>query len=77
VTRRLIFMNEAIREPRPSKPVIVVQTGKRQRASNRWKLKVAGVVVAEVRFLKGGLKDVKTHRVRAFIEVFDGVEVVA
>lgn len=73
--KRFIYMNERIREPKPSGPVIVVQTGKRLRNTNRAQLVVGGVVIGEVRFEEGGLKAAPRHHVRAFVELFEGVEV--
>lgn len=75
MTRRLIFMNEHIREAEPSKPVIVVQTGDEQCLTNRVQLVCGGKVVAQVVFIQGGLKAVKTHNVRAYVELFGDVEV--
>jgi hypothetical protein len=68
-TRRYVYMNERIREKVPSGPVIVVQTGKRLRHTNRAQLVHGDVVVGEVRFVKSGLKAAPRHRVRAFVEL--------
>lgn len=73
--KRFVYMNEAIREAEPSKPVIVVQIGQRLKNTNLVRLTVAGVVVAEVRFVKEGLAAAPQHKVRAFVELFDGIEV--
>lgn len=72
--KRFVYMNEAIREAEPSKPVIVVQTGQRLKNTNLVRIKVGGKVVAEIRFLKDGLADAPHHKVRAFVEFFDGAD---
>ena len=72
--KRYAYMNEKIREPEPSGPVIVVQTGKKLTNTNHVRVVVGGKVVAAIRFLKTGLKDAPQHKVRAFVEFFDGAE---
>lgn len=73
--RVFVYMNEAIREEEPSKPVIVVQRAGKLTNTNRVLLKVAGKIVGRIRFSKTGLKAAPQHRVRAWVEL-DGVEVV-
>lgn len=71
---RFVYMNHRIRERVPSGPVIAVQTGQRVRNTNRVQLVHGGVVVGEVRFNPKGLRAAKNHQVRAFVEIFDTVE---
>lgn len=73
--KRYLYMNEHIREPVPSAPVIVVQSGEKLRHTNRVQLVHQGVVVGEVRFEPNGLTCAPQHRVRAFVELADGVQV--
>lgn len=73
--KRYVYMNEAIREAEPSKPVIVVQEGTKLTNTNRVLLKVGGKVVGRIRFSLGGLKAAPEHRVRAWVELLDGVDV--
>lgn len=70
MSRRVIYMNHRIREPKPSGPVIAVQTGKKVRNTNRVELMHQGQKIGEVKFLESGLRTAVNHRVRAFVEVF-------
>jgi predicted ThiF/HesA family dinucleotide-utilizing enzyme len=72
---RFIYMNERIRDKRPRGPVIVVQTGKKLRTTNRAMLVHRGEVIGEVRFEEDGLKAAPLHHVRAFVELADDVDV--
>jgi hypothetical protein len=71
--KRYIYMNHRIREPKPSGPVIAVQTGKRVRSTNRVQLVHQGAVIGEVRFEPNGLRSAPSHHVRAFVEIFGDV----
>lgn len=73
--KRYVYMNHRIREPKPSGPVIAVQTGKKLRNTNRVQFLLDGVVVGEVRFEAAGLRAAPQHQVRAFVELADGVDV--
>jgi hypothetical protein len=73
--RIYVYMNEKIREKKPSGPVIVVQTGKRLRCTNRARLVVDGKVIGEVRFAARGLSVAPKHHVRAFVELRSDVKV--
>lgn len=68
--KRYIYMNHRIREPKPSGPVIAVQTGERVKNTNRVEILHQGVVVGEVRFQEKGLRAAHRHHVRAFVELF-------
>lgn len=75
MTRRYVYMNEAIKELNPTKPVIVVQVGQRLENTNHVTLAVGGHPVAIVRFVKSGLQAAPLHHVRAFVEVLPGVDI--
>jgi len=45
---KFIYMNEGIRCAKPSRPVIVVQSGKNRREGNRVAIKHQGRVIASV-----------------------------
>lgn len=74
---RYIYMNEAIRDKKPKKPVIVVQEGNNITNSNLVHISYQGKHVASVRFNPRGLKDAPKHHVRAWVDVSDECEIKA
>lgn len=75
MSRSYVYMNETMRELVPSRPPIVVQTGRKVVETGRAQLVVDGKVIGEVRFEPDGLDCAPHHHVRAFVELEDGVEV--
>ena len=71
-----VFMNEKIRERVPSGPVIRAVRGRSVKESNLLRLMVAGREVGRVVF-DPSRSPVKTHEVKAWIELNGAVEVVA
>lgn len=71
----LIFMNERIRREPPGGPVIRAVSGGRAREANTFRLKVGGRVIGRVKYRRNA-SPVKSHFVRAWIELDDAVEVV-
>ena len=61
-----LYMNERIREKKPDGPVIVADTGRKQREANRFDIISDGKVVATVEF-NPKRNPSKTHHVRAFV----------
>jgi hypothetical protein len=65
--KKFIYMNHRIAQVKPQAPVIVVQTGKRQREGNRVDIMDRGKIVASVVY--DPLHNPSaTHRVRAWVE---------
>jgi hypothetical protein len=73
--RRFVFMNQRIREQVPGGPVIVFQEGRRQVQTNRIEISYRGRKIAELRFRPKGVYAIKTHSVRAALELFAAADV--
>lgn len=75
-----LFMNEKIREKKPSGPVIVAQDdfsgAVRQRNADEFEFWHGGEKIGRVVFKREGLPECETHEVRAWVELDDTVIVV-
>lgn len=80
---KFIYMNHRIRDPKTKGPVIVVQesTGMpgsfRVREANEFEIQYRGQPIGRVVFSPDGLPVCDTHEVRAWVELFADVDVVA
>lgn len=73
---QFIFMNHKIRQVKPDGPVIVCQDAHgKQREANRFALVVNGQTIGWVEYVPTGLEAVESHDVKAWVELFDFVEV--
>lgn len=73
---KYIYMNERIRQKRPRKPVIVCQAPEGIVESNSFALCVNGIVIGHILYDRDGLPECETHDVKAWVQLFDHVEVV-
>ena len=67
-----IFMNERIRQKKPTKPVIVCQApGGEQREANRFNIYLGDgeILLGSVVFEPKGLAECETHEVKAWVEL--------
>lgn len=70
-----VYMNERIREKRPKKPVIVVQSPDETQVANLFELKVGDIVIGYVAYDRKGLDACVTHDVKAWVEFHDAVKI--
>lgn len=71
---KYVFMNEHIRKPRPTKPVIRVQDETLTTEANTVEISVGGVLIGYVVFDPNGLPECDSHHVKAWVEFHDKVE---
>jgi len=72
-----VYMNERIRQKRPTKPVIVCQAPERIYESNHFALVIDGRVIGRVVYNRKGLDACETHDVKAWVELCDDVFVLS
>lgn len=73
---KYVFMNHRIRQKSPRKPVIVCQWPQGTQEANSFDLVVEGKgVIGRIVYDRKGLDAVETHEVKAWVELYDVVEV--
>lgn len=76
--KKYVFMNEQIRKAKPSRPVIVCQDEHGNQVEyNEFEFWVDGRPVGKVVFNPDGLSACETHDVKAWVEMYDEVLVIA
>jgi uncharacterized protein YxjI len=72
-----LYMNSNIRNPKNREPVIVIDRGEGALvyANNVVIRDALGTPIAQVRSDMAGLKDAPIHKVRAWVELPDGISV--
>lgn len=68
-----LYMNHRIHQRNPKGKVVAVKRGRRVRNVNTGVILHAGKVIGRVKFRKTPLYHVDTHRVRGWVEFYDGV----